>query len=101
MKLGEKRKGGMLDAYPSAVKETEAPEIIHQTVSLPLKLLNGKKIKKGDRICIELEGAVTGIHDDEYSSSFTMKAEEGECKSGDDAEEGDEPGTILGGKSEE
>ena len=100
MKLGEKRKGGMLDAYPSAVKEEGKEEIIHQTVSLPMKLLDGEKFKKGDRICIKLEGEITAIEDNEYSSNFRMKAEEGEClENNNDGE--DEPGTILGGKSEE
>lgn len=98
MKLGTKRKN--LDTmYPSAAKSEDKDEMIHQTVSLPLKLLDGKKVKKGDRICIELEGVITGIHDDEYSSSFSMKAEEGECKDNDG--DGDESnGTYLGGKEE-
>ena len=100
MKLGTKR-NGMNMAYPSATKEEGEDEIIHQTVSLPMKLLDGKKVKKGDRVCIELEGTLTGIHDDEYSSNFTMKAEEGECKTGGKDDDGDdEPGTILGGESE-
>ena len=99
MELGEKRKG-MNMAYPSASDKDEAPEIIHQTVSLPLKILDGKKVKKGDYICITLEGTITGIHDDEYSSSFTMKAEEGSCEEND--ESGDEDnGTYLGGKEKE
>lgn len=96
MKLGTKRKG-MNMAYPSAVKEDE-DEIIHQTVSLPLKLLDGKKVKKGDRICIELEGEITAIEDNEYSSNFRMKAEEGKCTDNDEDGDG---GTYLGGESEE
>jgi hypothetical protein len=85
-------------AYPSATKSDEAPEIIHRTVSLPLKLLGDVKFKKGDRVCIKLEGEITGIHDDEYSSDFQMKAEEGECI---ENEEGDgDGGTYLGKDSE-
>ena len=99
MKLGTKRKG-MNMAYPSATKEEGEDEIIHQTVSLPMKLLDGEKFKKGDRICIKLEGEITAIEDNEYSSNFRMKAEEGECLENDNDGE-DEPGTILGGKSEE
>ena len=45
MDLGTKRKG-MNMAYPSAVKEEGEDEIIHQTVSLPLKLLDGVKVKR-------------------------------------------------------
>ena len=69
-------------------------------ISLPMELLDGEKFKKGDRICIKLEGEITAIEDNEYSSNFRMKAEEGEClENNNDGE--DEPGTILGGKSEE
>jgi hypothetical protein len=96
IKLGEERKGA--DAmYPSAVKGDEKTEVYHQTVSLPLKLLGDMKFKKGDRVCIQLEGEITGIHDDEYSSNFQMKAEEGECVDQEDGE-GD-GGTYLGKES--
>ena len=101
MQLGQKRKS-LESMYPSATKGDEKDEIIHQTVSLPLKILDGKKVKKGDKICIELEGTITGIHDSEYISEFTMKAEEGECKDGGKDDDGDdEAGTILGGESKE
>ena len=102
MKLGTKvdRPKGMMGAYPSAVKEETEPEIVHQTISLPMKLLDGEKFKKGDRICIKLEGEITAIEDNEYSSNFRMKAEEGQCLENNNNGE-DEPGTILGGKSEE
>ena len=99
MDLGTKRKG-MNMAYPSATKEEGEEEIIHQTVSLPLKLLDGVKVKKGDKICIKLEGTITGIHDDEYSSSFTMKAEEGSCLD-NDGDGDDDNGTYLGGEEKE
>ena len=52
------------------LRKNKEPEIIHQTVSLPMKLLDGEKFKKGERICIKLEGEITAIHDDEYSSEF-------------------------------
>lgn len=93
MKLGIERKG-MEAAYPSATKSDEAPEIIHHTVSLPLKLLGDVKFKKGDRVCIKLEGEITGIHDDEYSSNFNMNAEEGECLDQEDSK--NDNGTYLG-----
>ena len=95
MELGEKRKGPE-EMYPSAVKEDNgAPEIMHKTVSLPLKLLGDTKFKKGDRVCIKLEGEIVGIHDDEYSSDFQMKAEEGECLEQEDGDNEDS-GTYLG-----
>ena len=95
MKLGEKRKGPE-EMYPSAVKEDNGvPEVVHKVVSLPIKLLGDTKFKKGDYVCIKLEGTITGIHDDEYSSDFQMKAEEGECI--ENEEGGDEEnGTYLG-----
>lgn len=102
MKLGTKleRPTGMEGAYPSSSDEKKEPEIVHKTISLPLKLLEGIKVKKGDRICIKLEGEIVGIHDDEYSSEFQMKAEEGQCLDND--EDGDEEnGTYLGGEKEE
>ena len=39
------------------------------------------------------------IHDDEYSSDFQMKAEEGECLEQEDGEE--DGGTYLGKDSKE
>ena len=94
MKLGTEIKGAN-EMYPSAVKSDEKNEVIHQTVSLPLKLLGDVKFKKGDRVCIKLEGEIVGIHDDEYSSNFQMKAEEGECLDNDDSGD-DDNGTYLG-----
>ena len=98
MDLGTKRKG-MNMAYPSATKEEGEEEIIHQTVSLPLKLLKDIKVKRGDKIKICIEGEITAIEDNEYSSNFRMKAEEGEVLDND--EDDNENGTYLGGEEKE
>lgn len=93
MKLGEKRK----EMYPTAQPDNMPEEVMHKTVNLPLKLLADLKVKKGDKIKICIEGEITGIHDDEYSSDFQMKAEEGEVmEGGKEKEEGEEGGTYLG-----
>lgn len=90
MKLGEKRK----EMYPTAQADSMPDEIIHRTISLPLKILGDLKIKKGDKLKICIEGEVSGIHDDEYSSDFQIKAEEGEVMEGG-AKAEDEGGTYL------
>lgn len=82
--------------YPTSV-EKGSSEKTYTTIRVPLKILGDKKIKKGDKIEVCISGEVTGIHDDEYSAELTMKAEEGELtEGGDEAAEGEEPGTFLG-----
>jgi hypothetical protein len=93
MDLSEKRKSTM---FPTAVQDMPE-EKIHKEFSLPLKLLGGLKFKKGDKICVELTGTITEIHDAEYMSEFRMTAEEGEVESEhDEVEEDEEGGTYLG-----
>ena len=57
------------------------------------------KVKKGDKIKICIEGEITAIEDNEYSSNFRMKAEEGEVLDND--EDDNENGTYLGGEEKE
>ena len=99
MKLGKTIEYNDEKMFPTAVKAHQEPIVIHKEISLPLKLIQGLKLKKGDRVRIEVEGEITAMHDDQYDSSFTMKAENGEVESDEDeAKEGES--TILGGESE-
>jgi len=100
MNLGKKMENNAEKMFPTAVKEHQEPMIIHKEINLPLKLIQGLKLKKGDRVRIEVEGEITAMHDDQYDSSFTMKAENGEVESDkDEIEEGEN--TILGSEQKE
>jgi antitoxin component of MazEF toxin-antitoxin module len=102
MNLGKKSENNAEKMFPTAVKEHQDTIIIHKEISLPLKLIKGLKLNKGDRVRIEVEGEITAMHDDQYDSSFTMKAEEGEVESDEDEEKEDEgEDTILGGEEKE
>lgn len=97
MKLGKKMENSADKMFPTAVKEHQEPKIIHKEITLPLELIKGLKLKKGDRVRIEVEGEIIGMRDEEYDSSFTMKAENGEVESDEDEEkEDEEDGTYLG-----
>lgn len=95
MDLGEKRENNANKMYPTSVKEEE-DKIEYRTISLPMKLFGDLKIKKGDKVKVTLEGEITGIHDDEYSSCVNIEAKEGEVlEGGEEAKAGETEGTLL------
>lgn len=96
--LGKKVNNNVNTMYPSSVaEEGQEDKIEHMPISLPLKILEDKGIKKGDRICVKIEGEVTEIMDGEYSEHLVMKCEEGEiCESDSEDDEDDKGGTYLG-----
>lgn len=103
VELGEKIKNNVNDMYPHSVSDkADEEKIQHMPLRLPLKILEDKGIKKGDRICVRIEGEVTEIMDGEYSEHLVMKCEKGEVEDGarEEKKEKEEEGTYLGGKGE-
>lgn len=95
--LGTEIKDGIESAYPTMGKRDS--KISYRSICVPLAILEGKEVKIGDKIIVEVSGIVTGIQQSEYCNDLTVEIHEGEIES--ESEESAEPDekkiTLLGG----
>lgn len=84
--------------YPSSNKDKNKKN--YNRITLPMAILDGKSVKKGDKITICLSCDVTGLRSDEYGNDLTLEVKEGEVESGAEDEGSSEEQTVLGATKE-
>lgn len=74
--------------YEKMYKQPGKNEKQYSKITLPMSIMDGKKIKKGEKITVCLSGEVTAVRSDEYGDDLTLEIREGEVSEGGDTDEG-------------
>ena len=94
--LGKAPHDGPGLAYPT-MGDRKPGKKEYRTISFPLEVFEGKNVKLGDKLCVEIVGVVKGITQSEYCNEVMIEAHEGEVESSDE-ESSEKKVTLLGGK---
>lgn len=79
--------------YEKMYKTPNKNEKQYSKITLPMSIMDGKKIKKGEKLTVCISGEVTAVRSDEYGDDLTLEVKEGEVNEGE-SKEGDE-GTVI------
>lgn len=79
--------------YEKMYKPANKNEKQYSKITLPMSIMDGKKIKKGETLTVCISGEVTAVRSDEYGDDLTLEVREGEIDEG--SEKKDDDGTVI------